>query len=87
MTLTAREWLLMPADEQEQHKQELSPHECYLLRTLFSNLHFSEEEKRIMPEAEREKFLHPKEFTEAERSEFSRQCKEIFTKLSKEAKR
>ena len=33
MALTAREWLLLPEDEQQRRKNELSHHECFLLRT------------------------------------------------------
>ena len=51
MALTAREWLLLPEDEQQRRKNELSPHECFLLRTDLEYIHFSEEEKKnISPE-------------------------------------
>ena len=33
MALTAREWLLLPEAEQKRRKDELSPYECFLLRT------------------------------------------------------
>ena len=45
MSLTAREWLLLPKKEQEKRGHELSEHECFLLRTRYANIHFTEEEK------------------------------------------
>lgn len=85
MSLTAREWLLLPQEEQEARGMELSAHECFLLRTELSMIHFSEEEKKRMPDAEREKFLHPKEYTQEQKEAFNRECEEIFRKMSKEA--
>ena len=35
MALTALEWLALPEDEREKRKGELSPHECFLLRTTY----------------------------------------------------
>lgn len=57
MSLTAKEWLLLPQEEQEKREKELSAHEAFLLRTLYAYIHFSEEEKRSMTEAERAAFL------------------------------
>lgn len=81
MSLTAREWLLLPEDEQQQRGKELSPHECFLLRTELSYIHFSEEEKRNMPKEKREKFLHPREISEEEREQHSKERDEIFKQL------
>ncbi len=36
MALTALEWLKLNTDERERRKGELSPHECFLLRTTYS---------------------------------------------------
>lgn len=87
MALTAREWLLLPKEEQERRKGELSAHECFLLRTDLSHIHFSEDEKVNMSSEKREAFLQPKEYTKAEKEMFDRKCREIFHKLSAEAKR
>ena len=35
MLLTALEWLALPEEEREKRKGELSPHECFLLRTTY----------------------------------------------------
>ena len=35
MSLTALEWLALPDDERERRMWELSPHECFLLRTRY----------------------------------------------------
>lgn len=59
MALTAREWLLLPEEEQKRRGPELSPHECFLLRTELSWVHFTEEQKRNMSKEEKEKFLNP----------------------------
>ena len=45
MALTAREWLLLPKDEQEVRGKELSMEECRKLRMELSEVHFTEEEK------------------------------------------
>lgn len=83
--LTAREWLLLPDKEQEKRKKELSAHECFLLRTDLEYIHFTEDEKKNMPQEKREEFLHPRKYTEEEKKAFNRQCTEIFKQLSKEA--
>ena len=67
MALTAREWLLLPEDEQQRRKNELSHHECFLLRTDLEYIHFSEEEKKNISPEKKEAFLHPKERTEEEK--------------------
>ena len=82
MSLTAREWLLLPEKEQKSRGAELSAHECFLLRTDLSMIHFSEEEKRQMSEEEKEKFLHPREYTPEEKEIYNRTCMEIFKEMS-----
>jgi hypothetical protein len=77
MGLTAREWLLLPKDEQEERGKELSPHECFLLRTELAMIHFTEEEKRTMLKEEREKFLHPRVYTEEEAKAAYEEMKKI----------
>nr|DAU31671.1 MAG TPA: hypothetical protein [Caudoviricetes sp.] len=87
MALTAREWLLLPADEQQWRKDELSAHECYLLRTELEYIHLTEEEKSKISPEEKEAFLHPQKRTKAEKEAFNQQCQEIFKRLSEEAKK
>lgn len=69
MSLTAREWLLLPEKEQQERGHELSPHECFLLRTSYAYIHFTEEEKQKMSEEEKDRFLYPpkKELTETDK--------------------
>lgn len=86
MALTAREWLLLPKEEQEKRGKELSPKECFKLRMELSMVHFSEEEKAAMSEKQRYAFLHPKVYTEEEKEVFSQHCREVFAKMSEEAK-
>lgn len=57
MALTAREWLLLPLVEQKRRAEELSAHECFLLRTVLSYIHFSEEEKETMSLEDKKAFL------------------------------
>ena len=45
MSLTAREWLLLPKQEQQRRGKELSSEECFKLRMDLSEIHFTEEEK------------------------------------------
>ena len=59
MGLTALEWLLLPEKEQIERGHELSPHECFLLRTSYSYVKFTEEEKANMSLEERERIIHP----------------------------
>lgn len=87
MALTAREWLLLPKDEQQRRKNELSSQECLLLRTDLEYIRFLEEEKKNISHEEREAFLHPKEHTEKEKKAFNQKCREIFKRMSEEAKR
>ena len=67
MALTAREWILLPKEEQEIRGKELSREECRKLRMELSEIHFTEEEKRQMTEEEKYKFTHPRELTEEEK--------------------
>ena len=57
MSLRAKEWLLLPEDEQKIRADEVSPHECFLLRTQYAEIHFTEEEKVNMTQEERDEFL------------------------------
>lgn len=84
MSLTAREWLLLPEVEQQKRKNELSSHECFLLRTAYAHVHFSEEEKMNMLEEEKKKFLKPQECVKNEKIEKAKQIEEVFKKMSKE---
>lgn len=72
MALTAREWLLLPKDEQEVRGKELSMEECRKLRMELSEVHFTEEEKLQMTEEEKYKFTHPRKMTEEEKEKNSR---------------
>lgn len=87
MALTAREWLLLPIEEQERRKDELSSHECFLLRTNLAYMRFSEDEKKNMSQKKRESFLHPREYTKEEKEAFNQQCQEIFKQMQEGAKR
>lgn len=57
--LSAKEWLLLPEKEQRDRAHELSPHECFLLRTSYAYLHFTEEKKKNMSQEEKEAFISP----------------------------
>lgn len=57
MSLTAKEWLLLPEDEQIRRANEVPPHECFLLRTQYTEIHFTEEEKENMTQEEKDNFL------------------------------
>lgn len=85
--LTAREWLLLPEEEQKRRKDELSPQECFLLRTELEHVRFTEEEKVSMTEQKKYDFTHPKVSTGEERRAFNRQAEAIFERLKNEAKR
>lgn len=87
MALTAREWLLLPKEEQKRRQEELPSEECFKLRTLYSEIHLSEEDKRNMPQRKREEFLHPREKTKEGEEAFNSKAQEIFKRLSEEAKR
>lgn len=81
MALTAREWLLLPKNEQEKRKDELSDKECRILRMELGMIHLSEEEKVTMSEEERVAFVHIEERTEEEKKRYNEKCKEIFQKM------
>lgn len=85
MSLTAKEWLLLTKSEQERRKGELSSHECFFLRTTYSYIHFSEEEKEKMTKEEKNKFLQ--ERTGEEKKKLSKQHLEVFEKMIKDANR
>ena len=57
MSITAKEWLLLPEDEQIKRADEVSSHECFLLRTQYAEIHFTEEEKANMTQEEKDNFL------------------------------
>lgn len=84
MDLTAREWLLLTKENQEKRKKELSPQECFLLRTELEFIRFTEDEKRTMSYDEKEKFLYPVKDNK-DKTLFSEECKTIFEQLSKES--
>lgn len=86
MALTAREWILLPKEEQEARKDELSEHECFLLRTELDFIHFTEEEKKHMSEERRYNFTHPKDSTLEEKNMFNSKATLIFETMSKESK-
>ena len=85
--LTAREWLLLPDEEQERRKSELSPQECFLLRTDLEYVRFTEDEKVSMMERQKYEFIHPKASTEEEKQAFNKQAEAIFERLKNEAKK
>lgn len=84
--LTAREWLLLPEEEQKKRGNELSAEECHKLRMELSMVHLTEEEKKKMSEEEKYRFTHPKEYTKEEMSAFHRQAQEIIRRMQTEAK-
>ncbi len=86
MGLTAREWLLLPKEEQDIRSNELSPEECRKLRMELSMIHFSEEKKASMTEVEKYKFTHPKVYTQEEIETFSKEAAEIFQRMQEESK-
>lgn len=86
MALTAREWLLLPAEEREARANELSSEECSKLRRELSMIYFSEERKAQMTEKEKYKFTHPKVYTQEEIENFSKEAAEIFRRMQAELK-
>lgn len=72
MPLTAREWLLLPEQEQRKRGNELSSEECFKLRMNLSEIHFTEEEKTKMTEEEKEHFIHPPQLSEEEKEKKTR---------------
>lgn len=85
MALTAREWILLPKDEMEARKDELSKEECAKLRLELDMIHFSEEAKKNMTEEEKHKFTHQKQSTDEEHETFNKECARIFEEMKKEA--
>lgn len=66
MKLTAREWLLLPKEEQMQRGKELSPEECFKLRMELSEINFTEEEKQNLTKEQRERFINLPKKTDEE---------------------
>lgn len=87
MALTAREWILLPEEEQKRRGAELSPHECFLLRTELDYIHFTEEQKRNMSKEEREKFINPPKLSPEESEKRKKEIEAIFQKMIEEAER
>ena len=85
MALTAREWLLLPEAEQKRRKDELSPYECFLLRTDLEYVHFTEDEMVSLTEQQKYDFIHPKTYTEEDKQVFNKKAEAIFSKLINEA--
>ncbi len=81
MSFTAREWILLPKEEQEQRAKELSAHECFLLRTRLDHIHFTEEQKKNMSEAEKNAFLYPKQLTKEEIKRQQKESENIFRQM------
>lgn len=86
MALTAREWILLPKDEMEARKGELSKEECAKLRFELDMIHFTEEEKKNMSEEEKHRFIHPLKKTPEEKAEFNREMQGIVKKMQEEVK-
>lgn len=72
MSLTAREWLLLPKQEQQRRGKELSSEECFKLRMDLSEIHFTEEEKMKMTDEEKEHFIHQQQLSEEEKEKNAR---------------
>lgn len=72
MALTAREWLLLPKEEQEKRGKELSAEECRKLRMELSEIHFTEEEKSQITGEQKYQFTHPVKLTEEEKERNSK---------------
>lgn len=87
MALTAREWLLLPGEEQKRRKNELSSYECFLLRTELAYIHFTEEEKNALTEQQKNEFAHPKVYTDEEKRAFNKKAETIFNKLANGTKK
>lgn len=82
--LTAREWLLLPEEEQKKRENELSSEEGRKLRMELSMIHFTEEEKKKMSEEEKYRFTHPKQYTTEEMTAFHKQAQEIVKRMKTE---
>ena len=85
MSLSAREWLLLPEKEQKSRKGELSLHESFLLRTSYEYIHFTEDEKMNMTEEEKKIFINPPSLTEEEKEKRRKSVEEGFRKLLESA--
>lgn len=72
MGLTAREWLILPKEEQMKRGKELSEEECRKLRMEFSEFHITEEEKEKLTEGQKYRFIHPRKLTEEEKERNSK---------------
>ncbi len=86
MSITAREWILLPEEEQKRRANELSSHECFLLRTELDYIHFTEEQKRNMSNEEKEKFLKRGQLSAEEKEKKNQKINAIFQKMVSEAK-
>ena len=86
MALMAREWLLLPKEEQEKRKRELSKEECYKLRMELSTISFSEEEKSMMSEEEKKRFVHPHHNSVKEKEDYNKKAKVIFEQMQMQSK-
>ena len=84
MALTAREWLLLPLAEQNRRAEELSAHECFLLRTELSYIHFSEEEKETMSLEDKKAFLSRGNRKPEEVQKMQQEHERIFQELTKD---
>ncbi len=87
MSLTAREWILLPKEEQEKRAHELSKHECFLLRTVLDDTHFTEEQKKNMSEEEKREFLYPKQRTKEEIERRKKESQTIFKQMIEKNKK
>lgn len=85
MALTAREWLLLPEQEQKERAGELSHHECFLLRTELSHFHFSEEAKKSLSREQRDSFLHSPQYAAEELESQREKNHRIFREMIREA--
>ena len=83
MNLTAREWLILPEAEQISRAHELSPHECFLLRTVYAYIHFTEEQKMTMTEQEKHDFVNPPQKSPEELEYLKMQHKSVFEEMMK----
>lgn len=85
MSLSAKEWLLLPEDEQKRRADEVSSHECFLLRTQYAEIHFTEEEKANMTQEDRDNFLRkPSEEEITARKHASFKAMKIFEMIPEE---
>lgn len=85
--LTAREWILLPKEEQEKRARELSASESFLLRTLFDDTHFTEEQKKNMSAEKKKEFLYPKQRTQEEIERRKKESEIIFKQMIEKIKK